>query len=337
MKQHQREFFISRIRLGFVEIDDLIIKPITLEQKLQSEDVYYKNYEDCLDEGILTSDEMEGWMYEQDIWDHEDAADMKRFTKDIEDTKVKMFESRTLKRDVATLRHSLRKKEEQLVEKLKKKNMYYQNTCEGLSDTAKLHWVIENTTFKKSKRYDFIDKSIDFVISKYIESHLNDNDIRDLALSDSWRSVWNLRDSANFRLFHNLPEYEMTHNQKSLLTWAKLDVPEDSVIKDHDMLDGWFTLQSRKRERERLQQENENKGNNKINNSSEVLVMAATREEAQKTRILNDEQGQKIVTDRFNTIRDTLKEKDAVHQTDFLDERLDLQRRSQQAFKDHFK
>ena len=69
--------------------------------------------------------------------------------------------------------------------------MYYQNTCEGLSDTAKLHWVIENTTFKKSKRYDFIDKSIDFVISKYIESHLNDNDIRDLALSDSWRSVWN--------------------------------------------------------------------------------------------------------------------------------------------------
>ena len=86
-----------------------------------------------------------------------------------------------------------------------------------------------------------------------------------------------------------------------------------------------------------MQQENEKKGNNKINNSSEVLVMAATREEAQKTRILNDEQGQKIVTDRFNTIRDTLKEKDAVHQTDFLDERLDLQRRSQQAFKDHFK
>lgn len=344
MKQHQREFFISRIRLGFLNIDDLTIKPITLEQKLHSEDIYYRTYEDCLDDDILTSDEMEGWMYEQDIWDHEDAADMKRFTKDIEDIKVKMFENRTLKRDVATLRHNLRNKESKLIEKLKKKNMYYQNTCEGLSDTAKLHWVIENTTFKKSKRYDFVDKSIDFVISKYIESHLNDNDVRDLALSDSWKSVWNLKDSSSFKLFHNLPEYEMTHNQKALLTWAKLydniqesmDVPEDSAIKDHDMLDGWFTIQSRKRERERLQQESESKGNSKINNSSEVLVMSSTREEAQKTRILNDEQGQNIVKQRFNTIRETLKEKDEVHQTDFLDERLDLQRKSQQAFKDKF-
>jgi hypothetical protein len=136
----------------------------------------------------------------------------------------------------------------------------------------------------------------------------------------------------------------MTHNQKSLLTWAKLydniqesmDVPEESAIKDHDVLDGWFTIQSRKRERERLQQEADSKGNNKINNSSEVLVMSPTRGDAKQTRILNDEQGHNIAEQRFNTIRKKLKENGEVHQTDFLDERLDMQQKSRQAFKDKF-
>ena len=41
-----------------------------------------------------------------------------------------------------------------------------------------------------------------------------------------------------------------------------MDCPTDDVIKDDDLLDGWFVIQAKKREKDRLEKEFEEKNKN---------------------------------------------------------------------------
>ena len=73
-----RSFFICSIRLGVVNIgDDVVVRPTTLEQELEASQIYKKSYDESLVEDIVTLDEMYDWMYENEMWDEYDEADIK--------------------------------------------------------------------------------------------------------------------------------------------------------------------------------------------------------------------------------------------------------------------
>ena len=343
MEQHEREFFICSIRLGVVNIgDDVVVRPTTLEQELEANQVYKKSYDESLVEDIMTLDEMYDWMYENEMWDEYDEADIKTLERKIEDARLNVYDSRKDRRALAISKHNLKKTLEQLAEKYDKKNQYYHTTCEGVATAAKSSWIIANTTYKGNELYDFDKYSEEYVASCFYKSILDEHKIRDLVLHEPWTSLWNIKDNSKTDLFKNTDKYELTFNQKNILTWSQLydnlaesaEPPPNSVIQDHDVLDGWFIVQNKKRKKEQAEQELENSTRSeKIKNASEVFVMAKNKEDIENIDAMNDVQGKHIKKQRS----DLIKSKGKVEQHEFFDERVDQTNRQINMFKDKFR
>ena len=76
MKQHEREFFIAMIRTGntFIKTDDcsLVVKPLTIDQAYEASDVYQQAYQQAYIDGMMSEEEMNQWMIENNLWTDED-------------------------------------------------------------------------------------------------------------------------------------------------------------------------------------------------------------------------------------------------------------------------
>jgi hypothetical protein len=315
MTNHEREFFIALIRSSkiFIQKEDieLEIRPLSIEQSLKSLQVYKKAYDKAYSEEIMTEADINLWMTEQGLWTKEDDQILERFNSDIEKLKIEIYNSRNDSRLVNTIKLYLRAGESQLSSHLNKKYIYYSNTCEGVASTERLSWIIKNTTYHKNHLYHFDDLSLEYVTSEYQSNFLSENQLRELARNEPWKTLWITRENSGCKLFKNTDDSELTYNQKNLLIWSQmydsiqesLDCPSKDVIEDDDMLDGWFILQNKKREKEKLEKELDDKiVNDKIKNSSEVFVMAKDKKARQNVENLNDPSAKMIKKQRENYI-----------------------------------
>jgi hypothetical protein len=315
MTNHEREFFIALIRSSkvFIEKEDieLEIRPLTIEQSVKSLQVYKKAYDKAFTDEIMTEEDINEWMLEQGLWTPEDDQITERFNKDLEKLKIEIYNARNDSKLARTIRLYIRAGESQLSSHLNKKYLYYSNTCEGVASTERLSWIIKNTTYCNNSLYDFNDLSLEYVTSEYQLNFLAENQLRELARNEPWKTLWITRESSGCRLFNNRDNTELTYNQKNLLIWSQmydniqesLDCPSKDVIEDDDMLDGWFILQNKKREKEKLEKElDENIKNEKIKNASEVFVVAKDKKARENVENLNDPAAKMIKRQRENFI-----------------------------------
>ena len=103
----------------------------------------------------------------------------------------------------------------------------------------------------------------------------------------------------------------------------------DTFKEDDDMLDGWFIIQSKKRDQEKAESEFENSTNDKIKNSSEVFVVARSERDKYRVEGMNDMQSKVIKKQRAATI----KEKGSVGQHEFKDEIMRIKNQQAEAWK----
>lgn len=336
MKHHEREFFISLIRSGkvFIEHKDrtLIIKPLTIDQSFQASMAYDKAYKQAMVDGIMSEDEINDWMYGNGLWHPVDDEKIESLKKDLEKLKIEIYNNRNDGKVRERIRLYIRAAEKELNNISKEKNSFYQNTCEGFALSEKISWIIKNTTYCNNQLYDFKDISISYVVDEWQSSILSENIIRDLAREEPWKSIWSIRENTKLKLFSNSDDYELTTNQKHLIIWSQIydniqesmDCPSDEVIKDDDLLDGWFIVQAKKREKDRLEKEFENKtGNDKIKNSNEVYVVVDPNDKRSLERVnaLNDPIANSIKKQRSQII----KQKGGAYQHDFADEKQKMQ------------
>lgn len=348
MKQHEREFFIAIIRSGnvYVESDNLllVIKPATIEQSVTANLVYDKAYKQAMIDGIMSEDELDEWMYESGLWTKEDDDKTDGFKKDLERLKIEIYNNRHDSKLREKIRLYLRAGEKQILNHLKNKNIYYQNSREGYALSEKIAWTIKHTTYKNGALYDFSDLSINYVVDEWHSAILSEGQVRELAREEPWKSIWSIRDNSPVKLFNNHEDQELTNNQKQIILWSQIydniqesmDCPTDDVIKDDDLLDGWFIVQSKKREKERAEKEFENKHeNSKIKNASEVYVMVNPNDKSSIDRVnmLNDGVSNNIKKQRAQVIR----QKGLAYQHDFADEKQKLQIQTTNALKNSIK
>ena len=345
MKQHAREYLISRIRSGLYMIEHaglmLTIKPPTIEQTLESNLVYAKSYDEAFEEGIMSEDDIDDWMLEKGLWTQEDDKTIEGIKKDIETLKIKIYENRH-KNDVKEMaRKYLRAAEKGLVKQYQKKTQFIANTCEGLAKTDQHRWLIRNCTFCDGKKFHFDDIILDEIITLHQEEILGESSIRELARNEPWKSLWAIREHVNLDLFANTKS-ELTVDQKNITVWSMMydniqeaaETPSDDVIEDDDVLDGWFILQRRKRDTEKATNDFESSTHNeKIKNSSEIFVMSHNREDAERVDGMNTLHS-KIVKKQRNAL---IQSRGEVGQDQFADERLGFTQRQNQMFKDKFK
>jgi hypothetical protein len=316
MKHHEREFFISMIRSGKVFIKhkdiELEICPLTLDQSFKSCLIYKEAYDKAYSEEIMTEEDMDQWMMENELWTMHDNKREEGFKKDIERLKVEIYNAR----DNDTLAHSIRKYiragESQLTTHLNKKYIYHQNTCEGVASAERLAWIVKNTTYFNGKLYNFEELSLQYVVDEWQSHFIPENKSRELARNDPWKSVWITRENSGSPLFANPPNTELTYNQKNLLVWSQMydniqesmECPNKEVIEDDDMLDGWFIVQHQKREKDRVEKEFENDTKNeRIKNASEVFIVSNDNKRINKIHDMNDPLGKAIKKQRDAVIQ----------------------------------
>lgn len=346
MKHYERELFVSRIRSGiyFVEHEGIKLKIVTptIEEELEINEAYIKAYEEALEDDFMTEDQSVEWMRSRNLWTDEDEEKTKQLKKDLDTLRVEIFNNRNKSELRERIRKYIRAAEEALNKQSNKKSSFISNTCEGIAMVEKSCEFIKTCTYYGGDKYDFDRLSVEFVLHLFQEKMLSEKQIRDVARNEPWRSVWMLRDSNSYKLFSNT-DRELSVDQKNLLVWSRMydniqesmDCPTDDVIEDDDLLDGWFVVQRKKREKERAESDFDNSTQNeKIKNSGEVFLMASSKEDVNKVDMLNDVHGNTIKKQRMATI----KAKDgATSDLEFQDVKIDMQAKSNQMFKDNFR
>lgn len=315
MKHHEREFFISMIRSGKVFISnkelDLEVRPLTIDQSFKSCQIYQEAYDRAYSEEIMTEEDMDQWMLENEMWTIQDNKREEGLKKDIERLKVEIYNARDDDKLANNIRRYIRAGEAQLSSHLNKKYIYHQNTCEGVAAADRLAWIIKNTTYSNNELYNFEDLSLQYVVDEWQSHFISENKSRELARNEPWRSLWITRENAGLTLFANPPNTELTYNQKNLLVWSQMydniqesmECPSKEVIEDDDMLDGWFIVQHQKREKDRVEKEFENNTQNeKIKNASEVFIVSNNNKKINKIHDMNDPLSKSIKNQRQNAI-----------------------------------
>jgi hypothetical protein len=308
VNNRKREFLIANIRSGYTRIKkfNLTLKPASLDDIIDSYDIYEESIQEALDEGLMNTEDMDKWMSLNGFWTNLDEDLSKNMHKYIEDTKVNLFKNYENEKLVRSERKKLRSGERQYLSHLSKKNTFYSNTCESYAESRRLIYLIK-LCCKGNK--NIIEDNIDSIISEYHNSMLDDSTVRFLARNEPWRSLWSISQSCQLKLFSN---EEPTVNQKNLILWSKtydginesMEPPPKNVIDDDDFLDGWFIHKSRERDKEASKKHiNSKLSNSKISGSKEVFVVTDSKKESETIYSMNSEEAKSIIQSRSESLR----------------------------------
>ena len=337
MDFQKRELFLLKIRFGKIKISKLNCElyPPTIEDKLESCEIYDQAYFNALNEEMMTEHQMIEWMIEHNLWSHHEEKDLEGLRKNIEDIKVEVYKLNKEKNKANQLKRYLRSVEKKLNDQINKKNLYYYNTCESIANLEKLRYIIKRNCLRNDRVCDLDDDELDYALDCFRESILQEDIIRELARTEPWRSLWFIKGNNKQNLFVDLGR-DITINQQNLVLWSQtydnihesMDCPSEDVINDDDMLDGWLISESRKRKQEKVEQDMNKKMNDKIKNSSEVYLMASNIDEAKDIDNINSYHSKMLKKQRQAVIN----KNGLVTQDKFQDEILDQQAKQTQQF-----
>lgn len=341
----EREFLLYKIRSGYYKINlggfTIKIVPPTIEDILESCEVYDKSYYESLNEDIMTQEECLNWMFDTELWTYEEDEKIKKTEKEAENLKVNVFKNFSNSKLRESARLYLKAAEKALKDLFDKKHVYHANTCEGIAELDKALFLLERCSYIGGERLDFNMIDQNDLLSKYYSSILKEKESREIARTEPWKSIWILRESNTFNLFNNNGR-ELSIDQKNLLVWSRMydniqesmDCPSDKVIEDDDALDGWFIEQRRKNEREKAVGVIEDSmQNDKIKNSHEILVFADNNTDAQTIHEMNSPNAKAVKHQR----KKVLEEKGSAVDLDFTDQKMRLGNMAHEQFKNKFR
>ena len=344
MRQHEREYFVSRLRSGVYRINhnnvSLKVMTPTLEDEFQANEAHKIAYQQALDDDLMTEEEMLDWMRYRELWTEADDEKIKGLEKDLERLKVEIFNNRNKEKLRDQIRKYIRAGEEQYSKQHHKKYDLQSNTCEGIAALEKSVELIKRCTFIGNEPFDFQSVDINHVLMTYHSMLLSEEQVRELARNEPWKALWTLNETNTVNLFMN-QDRELSIDQKNILIWSRMydniqesmDCPSDDVIADDDMLDGWFIVQRKKQEKERAERElDSSTKNSKITNADEVFVMAGSQNDIDRINTMNSTTGQMTKKERMAVIQKQGEAKDL----GFRDQQLKVRRQSNEQYKGKF-
>ena len=286
MEPYEREFYISRICAGYIKYKinpelSIYVHPLTIDQQYEANEVFRDAYNEALLSEVITGEECMEMLKDIDLWSDKEEESLERLGKDIEELKVQLYNAAFRNELKNTIRKALSKAKNKFLELASKRATYDFLTCKGYAVFCRYNWTLENATkYPDDSTYDWEHVDLNSVLSFYHKEQLDDEQLRELAKTEPWRSIWS-SSKKNGAIF-NRCGVELTEEQRSLIAWSSMydnvyesmECPPDNVIEDDDVLDGWLIIQKRKREEEQKKSSADNViGNSKINNADEVFIM----------------------------------------------------------------
>ncbi len=137
----------------------------------------------------------------------------------------------------------------------------------------------------------------------------------------------------------------MTEDQRFLCAVTRMydnanehsECPSETVLNDDDAFDGWMIFERRKAEKARDKQSAEDMMGGRHEGAGEVFLFAKTKEDRQRIEGLNDQEAKITKKKRQALIKQQGAKGNTVRQSQFQDERIELQNRYNEMFKTHVK
>lgn len=302
----EREFLVSCIRLGKIITKDFDIYPSSLEDIVNSYDIYQETYDDCLSLGIMTDEETIVFLQSNMSWTKQDEDRIKEWNKKIEDLKVEIFESHFKTKLVESLSKKIDNLKNSVEFLLVKKSNMLANSCESLSEAERKKWLLKKATKVKNNKFN-IEENFNDILYAYNDSFLPEESIRFLARNEPWRSFWSIASRQNIPCVKIYEDCEMTYNQKNLIMWSKsydniqesMDCPPDKVLNYDYALDGWIIKQNRKHERDKALGDIDKKlGKNNKGDTVMVMVDPEDKDAIDAIYSLNSPAARQVIKER---------------------------------------
>ena len=238
LEKAERDVLLYRIFSGKLLFEDSYIREPTLRIKEIGQQVFYEVLRDCAD--VPTDRDLCAFLINSGQWSFEEQRRLDSLPKQIEDSKVELFQNYDNPARRKEIKIVLDHKKAAYVELLGKRNFYYKLSQQGIASGAMWHKMIE-LMYKGPNKLG--------AISFYHGNSIPENTIRSIVLNSDFSTYY----GASRNIFGK-PAIKLTDDQRKLMVWANIyknvrnnpDCPPDIIMNDHDGLDGWFLVENRK-------------------------------------------------------------------------------------------
>ncbi len=353
MDQNQRAKLVYRILSGSVS---LLSKYYFIHPDIKLLYDAQILYDGVMDElkfcGLITRESANNILIRKGLWLSNGDSNIKEIEKNIDNLKVDLYQARLNKIRQKKIRRYLELAREKLEENFGKKYLLDSYTIESYAESIKNSFIYKNCLVDCNyNRLRMTNKLLNKLVECLNQSCINDTQYRELARTEPWRSYWNAYKSpAVFDLFKEKKQRESSQisfcnfntEQQYLVSYTKMydniyensDCPDNDIVNDDDVLDGWLILQRRTREQERKKDSIEKSPiMSKHQHAQEIFIPANTSEDIDKINDLNTIQGKIIKKQRENLI----KHKGEVKDADFIDKKQEIQMQRHKNYVDKVK
>lgn len=262
--------------------------------KLIANDVYDEAIGEASLHELYTEEESIELLKKRGLWTDKNEEDLKTAIKNLDNLKVGLFKSiRRQEREAA--REGILRTKQLILELSGKKFKLASNTIEWYASIAKSKYLVGKALLRIDgtpvwQNDDFwrdTSSLLEEAFKQFVINRINEQQIRDLARNDPWRSIWSCKDVE--KSIFGIPASQLSEDQKAIIAWSRLydscyedqERPSDEVINEDDMFDGWLISKRRDREAEVKKSRIEAAmGNSKIAQSNEVFILGSRPGEA---------------------------------------------------------
>lgn len=345
-----RELLVARLLAGCVRcrLIDIsgrerlfLLKTPDRYQRYVAQEVYQTVLEE---DGLLSREEMLLHLAQEELWSEAEEDKLKDFEKNLEELKIQLYELQFKEYERKRVREMLDITRKELALLHDKKYALDANTREGAASIARLRYLVGASLCRPNGQPVFEGEDafwketnylLDQAFEVYAKTRLSEAQVRELARSEPWRSLWAAK-KAEGSIF-GLPSADLSDEQRGLISWSLVydsifehpESPPQSVIEDDDMLDGWMIIQRRRREKETERSRADSAiTNEKIRNSEEVFVVVNSAADAKRVHEMNDTSAKMTKAKRMAMI----KKHGVVDEVAMPDSQLKIQQQQNQEF-----
>lgn len=327
---------IYRISLGKLvfncDDDTYVLYGASPEIKYEAELIFSNIIDNQKYEDWWRKDNLQNILIRLGLWSMDHDKALTKIEKNIENSKFSLYSNRLNSQKIKSIRKDLEnyKKEQQKLLGLKHYLDYL--TLEEFAEHKKNQFIIAQCLKHKSSDSRVFDNDIDNIdhnkfekITSSISQHIiSIETYKRIARHESWKMIWH----SNKNNIFGKAAFEMTDEQKTLVSISNMydkiyehpECPQDFVIEDDDMLDGWMIDQKRKNEASKKESASQDILN-KHSKAKEIFIVGDP-DNVEEINSLNSLQSKNIIKQRNRIIQNNTDGVDEINLPDVKQELL---------------
>lgn len=294
MENYEIDDILYRVIDGYIDFEDRKIYDPTNQVKIRGKKIYVQTLRSTFD--LLSDRDLLIFLNRIGQWSSEIQAEYDRMPKLIEDQKLTYYKYHVDPIKRKQNRTVLENTVDRYNKLSAKRNSFYHFTSHGIAVGRMWRSMIE-------EMYDGNDYLN--ALSYYHKNKIDNDDIRDVALSSEWIAYF----SVNENVFGSNP-FNLTDYQRDLIHWSKIysnvrshpECPEEPIFNDHFAFDGWMIKQNRDRVNEKKK---DNLSTGKIQNPRNFYAFGPRNsDEIKEIYDLNDDKAKAKISETFKQIKE---------------------------------